>query len=72
MLNFVADTAVEGLFIASIQAPNMTELEQARRIRLSRKASANTAFSMSEPMAIQILLKLVSDTTFHRPPQISH
>ena len=72
MLNFVADTAVEGLFIASIQNLNMTELEQARRIRLNRKASANTAFSMSEPMAVQILLKLVSGTTFYSFPQVSY
>ncbi|MCJ1391390.1 hypothetical protein MMC18_004254 [Xylographa bjoerkii] len=58
VLNFVADTAIEGLFIASIEDPNIAKLEEARKIRLTRKSSANSSLSISEPLAVQILMKL--------------
>lgn len=60
-MNFVADTLIEGLFIASITSPNIAQLEEARRVRQDRKRNIISAISTGEPLAVQILVKLVSN-----------
>lgn len=65
MFNFVADTAIEGLFIASIESADVIQLEKARRSRLNQMSTASSSSSVGEPLAVQILMRLVRNDIFH-------